>query len=674
MKKIFFTLLMLAQVVWLPLSAIIFRDQSSKIRLTNGSQYYQQSAGIITGTVDVSFDSSISTSSVPLYFRDGIYAENGVDLILTGSLDTSQTYSLQLAGSHRARSLFDANIRAKCLISGTGNLIEGRPKFLTADAIVLNDDATELYLGTQGDFASSILLNGGHVLLNNDFQLGEGMILKGEGKVSLRGNNIIFGTTETTWTSSVYWVNANNINLSGDTRLSGLWTFDGDATIIGGNHVLDLTGTGSLRIKENTAIEFNNLVIKGLGSGTIFCDDMSSILTFKNCVINLDRNYTVTSGQWIIAAPSKVIVGDHYLNFVTSSNLAVEPGSSLEYDTLSFNDRNNIVLLDENPVSDCGNIVFAQKLPLGPYRYTGDILLDSDTVVTELRDLRIVDDLLIDGDQFSMLFARRPGAPIFTLAANKKVTFTSISLKNFPVASDSVSFGSGSKIVFGDKTTVELGDSATLTTTWQCVGQTVIYGNGKVLNLGNNGNIVLSPGASILFDNITLDGVHGYNIKCMDDRCTITFGNVLWQQDGNYSFTRGKMYFRDTLELHGTATFNYATRKISTVASQGELSVGRGMTFNYNPPTADKSLLAFVDAKAVLKLDGCTLLVTTTGMLLTKGTLQVAGTSVLQNQGALSNSQALILGDGDPANDMTLNIAAGAIFDVQTGILLFNQQ
>jgi hypothetical protein len=526
--------------------------------------------------------------------------------------------------------------------------------------------------------------------------------------VSLQGNNIIFGTTETTWTSSIDWIHANNINLAGNMRLAGTWAFDGDATVIGNNNILDLTTWGQVRVKANSNVELNNLTLQGLGSGSLWLDDETSQLTLKNCVITLDQDYTVSAGHWVVASPSTVIVGEHYLNFLEGSMLSVADGASLSYDPLEFNDKNNIVFLDETPVKDAGTISIVRTLPLGPYRYTTDVLLDSDTVVTVLRKLQIINSvvkqpvlvrapmkggappphedpppeepepeseaaLVINGDQFSYLFARKPKSSIFTIDDDMKVVFTNISLKNFPVASDSISLGSGAKIVFDDKTTVELGDSATLTTTWQCVGQTVVYGNGKVLSLGSNGNIVLSPGASILFDNITLDGVHGYNIKCMDNRCTITFGNVLWQQDGNYSFTKGKLYVRDRLDLLGSTTFNYATSQTSTVASQAGLVVNKGMTFKYNPPLAKKNLLQFEDAKAFMKLDGATLAVTTTGMVLTHGSLRVANASVLKNQGALSNSQGVVFGDGNTAHDLTLDLAPGAILDVQSGILLFNQ-
>ena len=671
--QLFFKMVLCALCFWSSVSAILFRDQSSTLRLTNGSSYYQAGSTAVTGTFELAFGTSINSSSMPVYFNNGIYSENGADLILTGTLDTTQSYSLRLSGNGNAKSQFDSDFRVRARISGTGNTIQGRPKFLTANAISLAGTGSQLYLGTQGDFTSNILMNNGSVLLNSDLQLGEDIVFTGSGNVTLGGNNIFFGATATTWTSTLKWINADNINLGGQARMPGNWTFQGNGTIIGGNNILDISSTGTIRIKANSNIELNNLIIKGLGTGTIYCDDNTASLTLKNCVVNLDRSYTVTSGQWIVSSPSKVITGDNYLRFLASSRLSIGAGSSLEYDTLSANDNNNVVLLDGNPVSDCGTIVFAQKLPLGPYRFTGNVTLDTDRIVTVLRNLQIIDNLTINGAQFSLNFARRPVSPIFTIAANKKVTFTKISLKNFPVDSGSISFASGSQLALGDQTTVELGDSATLTTTWQCVGSTVVYGNGKVLTLGTNGNIVLSPGASILFDNVTLNNVHGYNIKCMDDRCTVSFGTVLWQQDNNYSFTKGKFYVRDTLELLGSSTFNYATTQTSTIASLGELKVGNGMTFKYNPPAANKRQLFLTDTLSYLTLDSGCLSVTTTGMRLTKGTLHVAGIGVLRNYGALSQSQAIIIGDGNTENDLTVKLDPSAVLDVQSGILLFNQ-
>ena len=725
---IFAKSLLLAAFFWEPLSAIIFRHKTSSIELRTNSSIYQvpDSKNIITGKllfgpstlVETPNPGRIYPGSQPLYFRNGIYSENGNDLVMTGTLSSLSDYTsakmISLQGLSKGQSLFDANIvDAVVRVSGAENVIGGRPKFRSPNAVELANQEASLTLATDGDFTSTIALNGGNLLLRNDLQLGESIILTGSGNVSLQGNNIIFGATATTWTSTIAWINANNINLGGNMRLTGLWTFDGDGTVIGANNTLDISHTGTIRIKANSNVELNNLTIQGLGSGTILCDDETSVLTLKNCVINLDNNYTVTAGRWVVASSSTVITGAQYLNFSTGSMLSVSDGSSLIYDTLEFNDNNNIIFLDETPVREAGTIVVAKKLPLGPYRYTTDILLDSDVVITDLRYLHIINylrsisglrnyqenlyhlrrgpppdpdpepdsepdsepepSIVIDGAQFSLIFARNPAAPVFTIDDDMGVTFTKISLKNFPVDSGSITLGSNAKIGLGDQTTVELGDSATLTTTWYCTGRTMIYGNGKVLTLGTDGNIVLRPGASVLFDNITLNNVHGYNVKCMDNRCTITFGTVLWQQDANYSFTQGKFYVRDRLDLLGTSTFQYATALTSTIASLGELLVNRGMTFKYNPPVAKKSLLQMQDAEAALTLNSSSLAVTTTGMRLTKGTLQVRGKSTLQNQGALSNSQAIIFGDGNTAHDLTIKIDPSAVLDVQSGILLFDQ-
>jgi hypothetical protein len=655
--------------------AITFRDQSSTIELINGSTYKQSNvtANKITGTFKLSSDSSLTTDN-PLYFENGIYSENGQELILTGTLDSSQTYSIRLLGSASARSLFDTSLRARIYVSGSGNRIEGRPGFLTPDAIQLADASASLVLGTEGIYDQTLVLNNGSIVLDNDFKLGQGVVFGGSGTVNLGGNNLIFGSTESLWTGTIQWINANNIDMAGDVRLTGQWIFSGDGTVLGGNNVLDLSSTGSIRIKADSRLELNNLIINGLGTGTIFFDDNTSILSFKNCVINLDSNYSVTSGLWSVDGPMKVVVNDNYLRFASSSQLAVGFDAALEYDTLRSNDNKNVIVIgSSNPIADCGLIRNVTVLPGADFNYTGNITLSAGLGVTPLRYLNILSDAVIDGAGFAIQFARQPGTPILLSEAGVSTTFQNVALKDFPVTTTDSRLRDGSRLTFGHMATVELGDSATLTSTWYFSGTTVLNGKGNILTLGSDGNIVLRPGASILFDNIILNNIHGYNISCMDDTATVTFGSVILQQDADYSFTRGALYVRDSLDLIGSATFRYASQRVSTIANNGILRVNNDTTFLYAPSIADKTLLQFADTKATLELKGGTLATTTTGMQLTVGTLHISTAGILKNFGALSNSEAIIIGDGNPAHDLTLKINAAVELNPQSGILLFMQ-
>jgi len=669
------THLSLENIRYLSFSPPVLQMQTSSIDLAEGATYIPGDHPFFgwNGTLRVPFDCSVDASG-SMFFRDGIYAENGSDLLLTATLDATQTYSIRLNGACSLRAQVDAPTHLRAFVLGSNNRIEGRPQFLTPNAVQLANSDAELILGTEGIFGQSIIMNGGSLVLENDFSIGQSNVLSGTGSVTLNGNNFIFGANDSVWTSTLYWTNAKNIVLGGDARLTGQWAFSGDASVVGGNNVLDITRTGTIRIKANTTVELNNLTLNGLGTGTIVFDDSTGVLSLKNCVVKMDRSYTVTSGLWSVDAPTKVVTADKILYFASSDQLAVAEGASLDYDTLGNNDNKNIFIINsDNPLADSGLIRNVTTLPGADFNYTGNSTLSAGLVVTPLRRLFFLSDTVLDGAGFSIQFARNPGIPILLSSPDTHITFQNISLKDFPVTIADVRLRSGSTLTLGHQATVELGDSATLTSTWYCSGAAVIHGNGKVLTLGTGGNIVLRPGASLLFDNITLNDVHGYNICCMDDRCTVTFGNVLLVQDGDYSFTRGKIYVRDELDLTGSATFKYASQKTSTIGSFGKLLVDRGMTFKYAPPVADKTLIQFADNTAVLELHGGTLATTTTGMQLTKGTLLVSSASTLQNQGALSSSQAVIFGDGNPSHDMILDVQPGKVLDTQSGIVFFQQ-
>jgi len=78
-----------------------------------------------------------------------------------------------------------------------------------------------------------------------------------------------------------------------------------------------------------------------------------------------------------------------------------------------------------------------------------------------------------------------------------------------------------------------------------------------------------------------------------------------------------------------------------------------------------------MDDSSILYLNGCTIRTTTTGMQLTTGTLVVNGQNHVYNDGAVSLSQAFILGNGNPANDLDIEILPGASISLESGKLLY---
>src|SRR5207244_1655612 len=177
---------------------------------------------------------------------------------------------------------------------------------------------------------------------------------------------------------------------------------------------------------------------------------------------------------------------------------------------------------------------------------------------------------------FYYLFSRQPSAPIVIINDNQAATFTNILLKDFPVAF--TTFGTNSYLTFGHLTTVEIGQSGILSNPWQFQGQTILNGQGKTIQFSGNGAIVLRPGSSILLDNITFQSLSGMKIRCLDSRCTVSIGNIIWKQTGDFTFTQGKIEVIGIWDLQGTSTFAYQSSGTRTINNFGMINLDNDIT------------------------------------------------------------------------------------------------
>ena len=93
-----------------------------------------------------------------------------------------------------------------------------------------------------------------------------------------------------------------------------------------------------------------------------------------------------------------------------------------------------------------------------------------------------------------------------------------------------------------------------------------------------------------------------------------------------------------------------------TRSTDGAIRLGEGSCFSYRPQSSRTNLIEMADGSAQMVLDGATLHATTTGLRLTKGTLEVHGASVLKS-GALRKADGIYLGDGSgSAQDIDLDV------------------
>ena len=101
------------------------------------------------------------------------------------------------------------------------------------------------------------------------------------------------------------------------------------------------------------------------------------------------------------------------------------------------------------------------------------------------------------------------------------------------------------------------------------------------------------------------------------------------------------------------------------------MSIGAGPTFLYAPPVDKRDLLRFIDADAQLYLNGGTFASTTTGAQLTRGTLVIDSKSFMRNDGAVSLSEGISIGNGIISDDLSLKIEPAATLEILSGLLVY---
>jgi hypothetical protein len=605
------------------------------------------------------------------------------NVVMTATYDPSSSYSIQLntPASELNFTTIGTMYESIQIGGGTNNVIEGLPYLRTSNAIQVLS-GTVLTMNLQGPLNQNITLESGGILqLGGDLELDDYVsITSGPGTVKFNDFNLILGKKDLMWTNTLTMVSASNLELNSTNSLYGRWYFQGDSNIVGNTNILDLTSSGRINIGRGTTLRMTDLVLNGLGYGNIIFHDSSSRLELYNVVINMDGSRTFTIGNMYVAGPTTIVTGTNFLYFNNSALLTVDT-TTLLYDTLSFNNQNNIQfgsLAANESLLNGGTVQILVSQPLGDYIIATNTTLDQNLIVSTLNRLIINQSTTITGAGFEFSFnlsssAARPSeAPVFFIAPNKTVMFQNITLENFPI--QNTSQPGSSQLIFGNNTTVVLGQNGTLTTTWMFEGQAILNGGGNILSMGDYGQILVRSGSSLLLTNITIQDLSNGQIRCIDNTSTISFGNTLIKLDNTYTLSNGEFDVVGVTEFSGTSTFAYAGNRTCNITTFGTLSFDQGMAFSYQPRIANRDLISMATQDSTLAFNAASIGSTTTGMRLTNGTLIIAGRCNQYNAGAKAQSQGISWGNGIPANDLTVRFFAEGELNIESGVFVYANQ
>lgn len=361
------------------------------------------------------------------------------------------------------------------------------------------------------------------------------------GTINLNGQQLLFGgPVDIVSGSDLLLQDAQDVSFTNNIVLNSTWTFDRDGIIAGNGGVLDLTGGGVLSVHPNTSLAMHNFVLRGVQDGSIVLFDDTSEVRFSNMVLELSDNYTVTTGGLYIDGQTMIVTADKILTLAQCGSMTVDR-TSLQYDTLSFADQQNITpAIGSDPnnkhvISLNHGVIRRVNAPTqGSQHIAGNTSLDGLTVVHPNRQLYFDSSATLDGNTLSLLFSNA-SQPLITVAAGQDATIQNAVLEYF--SPSYLNIGAGASLTFGDKTAMTFAFDQDLNTTMTFNGQCAINGNNHTLALGDHGGLMISgSGSALLLENMVITGLSGTKINCTDSTCTVSLNNVRFVLDGSYEF------------------------------------------------------------------------------------------------------------------------------------------
>jgi len=204
-------------------------------------------------------------------------------------------------------------------------------------------------------------------------------------------------------------------------------------------------------------------------------------------------------------------------------------------------------------------------------------------------------------------------------------------------------------------------------------GDCTIQGNGNDFTMLSGGNIIVAPNSTLHIKNTRVVGMMGNNIRCNDDSSKIVFDNMHAVYNGNYSFTTGSLLVSNKVGFEGPYIWSYQTNITSTINQNAELRFDMGMTLSYDPSNQRQNLLNFTNASSVLCFDKSTnVYVGPGGLALIKGhAIFNHNVSIFVNTTAGSGNPGLSFGDNTSNDDVTVDILAGAVLDLEQGVMTY---
>lgn len=213
-------------------------------------------------------------------------------------------------------------------------------------------------------------------------------------------------------------------------------------------------------------------------------------------------------------------------------------------------------------------------------------------------------------------------------------------------------------------TTLTMESDLHVTSTVEFIGDTAINGGGNILYLDAGGSLKIDAHSTLTIKNVTIKGIGGQNIFCVDDTGSVIVQNVRWIQKQDFTFAHGSLDIANDFHCIGNGlNFIYTTQQPCTINTGSEMLLDYNFTFKYIP--GFNNLFTFADSSSTLSLAGGTFYVGPEGLALLKGLVFVDGQSTFNSEGEIT------VGDQTANNDTIFVFGGAAILNIANGALTY---
>ncbi len=673
-------------------AAFSFSSPDSRLRFMDSTAKFVVNTAITgyDGTLQVADDAVSRVQGSTITFNNGFLESGTLNALMTAQYDPTGADTIKLLGNNSLRC-DTGTVLTSITASGLGNLISGQPQFTSS--LVLTDSNTELQLSIQNQLNQNITLNGGYITLVDSLHLQDGVQITGVGRIKFNNNTLHFPGLKSTWNTFLYMDNPNDIELHSDLTLNTTWVFgpaNGTSQINGNGYALDMSSGATLWIRSGHGLAMNDLHIKGLGMGYgwILFEDQNSTVSLSNTSWQLESNLTITTGMVYVNGDNcNIITSDKLLQFSLLGTLSVD-NVVLYYGPLQSPDINNILPYptNDNTNNSAPNVNLVNGGLIRPGLSTGDghggditLLVSTYTLLNneDLGNNRVlqvtgnyptVSTVTINGAGYHFQLPRTT-SPVINIANNITAVFTNVVLRD--LQPQHFALGTGSKLIFGASTSIELGTDIDVNMSWTFNGGTSrIYGKGNDMNLSNQYAILVNPSTTLQIQDTRVTGVGGNTaadisrLRATSATSRIEAANSQFVMSEDFTFSSGYFDFDQNVKIEGSGhKWRWKSSKDMTINSQATLMFDRETIFSYE--SADTSTVTnrdhviMADTTSRLYLNGCTLDSTTTGLKLQTGVLVIDDKVTVENQSPISTFGNFF------DNGMDVEVLAGATIDVQ---------